>query len=156
MKHWSNQPVADLAGAEKLVQEDIDWVLKGDAMVWSITKPPSDKALGKFIFFQFSHENRRAEVGYVLNRDHWRQGLMTEVLTRMLEFAFEDLDLHRLEADIDNDNHASLRLLQKLGFIREGLFRQRWCVYGEWTDSVMLGLLKTDWSKSGISTGEAR
>jgi hypothetical protein len=42
-------------------------------------------------------------VGYVLNRDHWRQGLMTEVLTRMLEFAFEDLDLHRLEADIDNE-----------------------------------------------------
>ena len=60
----------------------------------------------------------------------------------MLDFAFNELDLHRLEADSDPDNQASLALLEKFGFQREGLFRERWWIDGRWCDSVMLGLIR--------------
>ncbi|HSM68108.1 MAG TPA: GNAT family protein, partial [Xanthomonadales bacterium] len=62
-----------------------------------------------------------------------------------IDHAFNGMGLHRLEADTDPANTGSLRLLERLGFQREGLFRQRWRVYGQWQDSVMLGLLKPDW-----------
>ena len=70
---------------------------------------------------------------------------MTEALTAMINYAFSSLGLHRLEADSDDKNAASLALLEKLGFEREGFFRERWLVNETWEDSVMLGLLKQDW-----------
>ena len=98
--------------------------------------------IGKCILFQYSADNRRAEIGYILNRDYWQQGLMFEALTAMIDFAFIRLNIHRLEADVDPENAGSLAILEKLGFKREGLFRDRWRVYDDWQDSVMLGLIK--------------
>ena len=63
---------------------------------------------------------------------------------QVLDYAFNVLELHRLEADTDPENAASLALLEKFGFRREGLFRERWYINGKWLDSVMLGLLKQD------------
>ena len=80
---------------------------------------------------------------------------MTEVMSSMIDFAFDELDLHRLEADSDTENTGSLALLEKLGFQHEGLFRQRWRVYGEWQDSAMLGLLKPDWQARKLSADQS-
>ena len=70
---------------------------------------------------------------------------MYQALEAVIDFAFNTLELHRIEADVDTENASSLGLLEKLGFRREGLFRERWFVYDEWQDSVMLGLLKQEW-----------
>lgn len=155
MEYWSSQPVKSIEGARKLVQADVDWVKQGSAVLWAIAEPSSNKALGKCVLFQFSKENQRAELGYVLNRERWGIGLMTEVMTKVIDFAFDELGLHRLEADTDTLNAGSLALLGKLGFQQEGVFRQRWKVYGEWQDSAMLGLLKPDWEASGLSGNKA-
>lgn len=155
MKYWSDEPAKDIDGARKMVQADVDWAAKGEALVWAITNPSTEKVLGKCVLFQFSHQNQRAEFGYVLNRNYWGKGYMTETLTTIINFAFNELGLHRLEADIDTENQASLRLVEKLGFIREGLFRDRWRVYGEWQDSVMLALLKPEWTSRESNTQES-
>jgi ribosomal-protein-alanine N-acetyltransferase len=151
MKYWSSEPVTDMAGAQKLVQADIDWVKDGHALLWAITLPSSDKVLGKCVLFQFSPENRRAELGYVLNRSHWGQGLMTEVLEAVIPYAFDRLNLHRIEVDTDPENGGSLRILEKLGFLHEGLFKDRWYVHGQWHDSAMLALLNSEWQTISVS-----
>ena len=97
--------------------------------------------IGKCILFRFNHANHHAEIGYILNRNYWRRGLMQQALEAVIEFAFTTLDLHRIEADVDPQNTGSLAILEKLGFEREGLFRERWLHDGAWVDSVMLGLL---------------
>ena len=89
-------------------------------------------------------ENRRAEIGFALARAAWGQGLMPDALTAVIEHAFEDLKLHRIEADVDPRNTASLRLLERLGFRREGHLRERYFKDGEIQDSVMFGLLRSD------------
>jgi RimJ/RimL family protein N-acetyltransferase len=63
----------------------------------------------------------------------------------VLEFAFGTLDLIRVEADVDPRNERSLRMLERLGFVREGFLRSRYVVAGEIQDTVFLGLLREEW-----------
>jgi RimJ/RimL family protein N-acetyltransferase len=79
---------------------------------------------------------------------------MYQALEAVIDFAFNTLDFHRIEADVDLQNAGSLGLLEKLGFKREGFFRERWYVYNQWQDSVMLGLLKQDWQSRKTSTAD--
>lgn len=90
-------------------------------------------------------ENRRAEIGFVLGRSSWGQGLMPDALAPLIDYSFGDLGLHRIEADVDPRNAASLRLLDKLGFRREGHLRERYFKDGEIQDSIMLGLLRPEY-----------
>ena len=70
---------------------------------------------------------------------------MHEALLALLHLAFTDLQLKRIEADIDPRNVASARSLERLGFAKEGLLRERWIVEGEVSDSALYGLLHSDW-----------
>ncbi len=76
------------------------------------------------------------------------RGLAGEAVGAVLAFGFATLNLHRVEADVDPENVASLRLLGRLGFAEEGRFRERWLTFGTWKDSVMLGLLAADYAPS--------
>ena len=142
MKYWSDPPISSMEEAVKVLMEDLDSDAKGNSMCWAVTRKGENEMIGKVILFQFSQKNGRAEIGYLLNRKYWRQGVMKQALGAVIEFAFNTLDLHRIEADVDSENIPSIGLLEKMGFEREGLFRERWRVYGEWQDSVMLALLK--------------
>lgn len=70
---------------------------------------------------------------------------MFKPLRALLNFAFEDLGLNRLEADVDPRNMASVRGLENLGFKREGYLRERWVAGGELSDSAIYGLLARAW-----------
>ena len=145
MKYWSNAPVADIEEAKQFLREDLESDAKGNSLCWAVTFKGEDELIGKCIMFNFSPKNYRAEIGYILNRKYWRRGLMRQALEALIDFAFNDLNLHRLEADTDTENTGSMALLENLGFKREGLFRERWYVYDQWADSAMYGLLNPDW-----------
>lgn len=104
------------------------------------------RVIGSCLLFRFEALSGRAEVGYVLAREYWGAGYMLEAMRAFVAFAFEQVGLRRLEAEIDPRNIASAKLLQRLGFVNEGLLRQRWALKGEVTDSGLYGLLRTDWS----------
>ena len=69
---------------------------------------------------------------------------MSSVLSVLLRFGFETLDLHRIEADVDPRNPASIRLLERLGFKKEGYRRESYILNGEIQDAVDYGLLKRE------------
>lgn len=100
------------------------------------------RVIGSCLLFRHEPASARAEIGYVLGRAHWGQGLMLEAMRGFVAHAFETLGLRRLEADVNPDNLASVRLLERLGFVREGLLRQRWVTKGELGDSLIYGLLR--------------
>jgi len=72
---------------------------------------------------------------------------MHEALQALLRYAFQTLDLNRLEADIDPRNVASARTLERLGFQKEGHLRERWIVNGEISDTRLYGLLRREWQE---------
>ena len=101
--------------------------------------------IGTLTLFGFAPAHRRCEVGYALGRAHWGRGFVGEALEAAIRFAFETLDLHRLEADVDPRNPASMRALERAGFAREGFLRERYHVHGEIQDAVYFGLLRREW-----------
>ena len=148
LTYWSSETVRSLDDAADMVAQDIAWVERGEALCWGIALPENDTLIGKISLYFFDRQNRRAETGYILNRSHWGRGLMSEALSTVMEYAFGELGLHRIEADVDPDHAASLALLHKFGFVDEGRFRDRWFVHEKWHDSIMLGLLAQDFRSS--------
>lgn len=151
MEYWSAEPISSLDEAEKLLRADIEWAALKTTRAWAIAIPDSNRYAGKISLFQIDERNRRAEIGYLLGRQHWGKGLMTEAMSAVLAFAFDEMRLHRIEVDTDPDNQPSLALLARFGFAREGYFRDRWRVHGAWHDSVMLALLEDDYRKNSPS-----
>lgn len=145
MRYWSTPPLTALAQAEQKVSEIIRHYLAGDLFQFGVERRLDHQLIGTCTLHHIHEQNRRAEVGYALGRPFWGQGYMHEALVVLIDHAFGELSLHRLEADIDPRNEASARSLERLGFEREGLLRERWIVDGDVSDSALYGLLAADW-----------
>jgi ribosomal-protein-alanine N-acetyltransferase len=87
---------------------------------------------------------RSAEVWFKIDPAHWGKGYGMEALTRILEFSFHDLNLRRIEAGCAVENPGSIRLLEKAGFIREGMKRKILPIRGEWIDAYGYAILKEE------------
>ncbi len=85
-----------------------------------------------------------ASLGYWIGRPYARQGFMGEALTAVLDFAFDQLGLHRVEAACLPENAASQGLLRKVGFREEGYARGYLRINGMWQDHVLFGILAED------------
>ena len=145
MRYWSTPPWDDLAVAEAMIQRDLDGMPAGDHIRLALERSRDGRLVGLCSLFAFHLTCRRAEIGYMLARDCWGQGLMHEALCALLDYGFGVLDLNRVEADIDPRNTGSERTLRRLGFQLEGTLRERWIVDGEVSDTGLYGLLRRDW-----------
>jgi RimJ/RimL family protein N-acetyltransferase len=95
------------------------------------------------------HENRmQAEIGFTLATAHQGNGYATEAVHAVLDHLFGVRGLHKVSAECDARNHASARLLERLGFFREGHRRAHTWLKDEWTDDLLYGLLASDRSRS--------
>jgi ribosomal-protein-alanine N-acetyltransferase len=110
----------------------------------SLKDDPSRTLLGTAGFHLYNAKNRNAEVGYELAQAYWRRGLMSEAMQRILRFCFEDMDMHRVAADVTGGNEASAGLLLKLGFQREGTFREKEWLGGRYRDLWLFSLLRRE------------
>ena len=119
----------------------------GATRVWAITLV--DEVIGTAMLMRYDADSRRAELGYVLGRDWWRQGLMHDALSALLAVAFGPLGLRRIEAEVDPTNAASQATLRRLGFVHEGRLRQRWTAKGRSYDTDIFGLLAADFAEPG-------
>jgi RimJ/RimL family protein N-acetyltransferase len=143
MRYWSSPPMTSPDQAAGYIGQICDWFASRGGLQWGIAlAAEDDRIIGTVTLCAFALAHRRCELGYALGADHWGQGYAGEALRRVLDFAFDDLDLARIEADVDPRNDASIRLLERLGFQREGLLRGRWRVGGEVQDALIYGLLR--------------
>jgi len=145
MRYWSTPAIADRKAAAVILKEVHDGFQKRAMLKWGVARRSDNALIGTVTLYNFSFDHGRAEMGYALDRAHWGRGYMHEALHSLLDFAFGVLDLRRIEADVDPRNAASIRTLERLGFMREGYLRERWQVNGEIQDALFYGLLRTDW-----------
>lgn len=104
------------------------------------------RVVGSLLFFDFDEGSRRLEIGYALGRDYWGKGLMSEAVGGACRHALFEWEIRRIEAEVNVANTPSCKLLEAVGFQREGRLRQRWTIKGRTYDTYIYGLLADDWS----------
>lgn len=144
MRWWSTPPWTDPAAGTAWVDDRRAANASGEALTLMLEDRSAGGVLGTATLFHWHRTCRRAELGYQLSRPHWGRGLMREALDALLDWAFVEAELIRVEADVDPRNLASCGLLERLGFVREGLLRRRWIVAGEVSDTAWYGLLREE------------
>jgi ribosomal-protein-alanine N-acetyltransferase len=144
VRYWSTPEWTDPAQADAWLARQTTFLQANSGLTWAIALHDDDVLIGTTSLHAFMPEQGRAEVGYTLHPLRWGSGLATEAVRLTLRYAFDELDLRRIEADSDPRNSGSCRLLERLGFVREGFLRERWLVDGELQDTALYGLLKKD------------
>lgn len=143
MTWWTHGPHDRLEETEAKLANNLS---RDDWRAWAITLADDDRAIGTAA----AHEERQgrvAEIGYSLSRAHWGSGLAREAVGLLIGFLFEVEGYRRIFADTDPDNAPSNGLLTRLGFTLEGRLRSAWETHIGVRDSLIWGLLATEWSQ---------
>lgn len=96
------------------------------------------------LFRIFRGPLQSAMIGYVVDRQHNGKGYATEAIRLTVKYAFQELDLHRIEAGVMPHNKPSIRALEKVGFEREGLARKNVQINGKWQDHVVMAIINPE------------
>ena len=109
---------------------------------WAITYKGSPKLIGILGHYRIKPEHHRAEIGYMLHKEHNGKGIITEAVQEVVKYGFNEMKLHSIEAIIDPENFGSEKVLQKCGFIKEAHFKENEFFEGRFIDSVIYSILK--------------
>lgn len=145
LRFWDAPPWTDPARADRFVAGCRQLAEDGSGARVVLERSDDGAFLGWCHLTGWNPDYRSAGMGYVLARAAWGQGYATEAARAVLDWAFGTLDLNRVQAETDTRNLASARVLEKLGFQREGTLRQDCIVDGDVSDSWVYGLLRREW-----------
>lgn len=112
----------------------------------SVTDKKTGEVIGAIGVRVRSEVTRSGDLGYWIRKDRWGEGFATEATMGILHFGFENLGLNRIWATADPRNTGSLRVLEKAGMKKEGHLRQDIFVRGEFRDSILMAILKDEFS----------
>ncbi len=133
---------------EKTVDETIGLINRvkkdkenNDGILWGITVKDSDTLVGTICFWRMQKEHYRAEIGYALHPAQQGKGIMDEAIKAVLQYGFETMQLHSVEANVNPANDASIKLLERNGFVKEAHFRENYYYNGKFLDSVIYSLI---------------
>ncbi len=116
------------------------------SVFWAIADTSNDKFIGTIGYNSWNIHNCRAEISYDLMREHWRKGIMTKALNNALIFGFKNMGLERIEARTMLGNIPSQKILEKVGFKKEGILRNYRVIRGEPTDVLIYSLIRSDFA----------
>ena len=145
MRYWSRGPMTERQEAVDYANTLIADFSTRSALRWIVADPESDQLMGTCALYDLNPQHARAGLGYALMPECWGKGLAREAATLALCYGFLELGLHRIEADTEPNNARSNRVLEALDFRREGLLRERFRHPDGIQDSLIFGLLKTEW-----------
>lgn len=145
LRDWDAPPWTDRAHAQSFIAACRQMEEDGSGARLAIETVAERLFIGWCSMFRWNPVYRSLGIGYCLDEPAWSKGYATEAVRAMLHWAYDVLDLNRVEAELDTRNAASARVLEKLGFAREGMKREDCIVAGEVSDSWIYGLLRRDW-----------
>lgn len=150
-KYYNLLPYNNVSDGQKF----IEWYSKRFeeelAIRWGIMlkERNDEKIIGTLGFNNYTHKHR-ANIGYDLQKQYWNKGYITEALKAVVQFGFEQLGVNRIEAEVMLGNISSEKVLNKIGFSKEGVLRQ-WMYWNEaYYDMCMYALLYHDYKKKRI------
>lgn len=125
-----------------------DKIVNNEGINWAITLKGNPKMLGIIGHYRINAENHRCEVGYMILPEYQGKGIVSEAVDAVLEYGFNDLQMHSIEAIIDPENRASERVLQKNGFVKEAHIVENELYEGKFWDTVIYSILKRNFRQN--------
>ncbi len=147
LRYWDSPPWSEPSRAERFIAVSRQLEQDGTGARVAMERSSDGTFLGWCGVVRWNPDHRSASLGYCLDRAAWGQGYATEAAGALVQWAFDTLDLNRVQAETDTRNAASARVLEKLGFVREGTLREDCVVNGEVSDSWVFGLLRREWRR---------
>jgi ribosomal-protein-alanine N-acetyltransferase len=142
-RHVSDDPVRSMDEARELFEAYIrpkPYLFRLGLFLKSTGRP-----IGTIGLYGVDMENLRAVLGFDLLKEFWGKGYMTEASIAVLDYGFRVIGLNRIQASADADNHRSLAVIERVGFTKEGLMRQKDFYKGSFHDDVVYSFLRQDW-----------
>ena len=143
MEFFDQPLAASVNDAFALIQKIKTSCNNNEGITWAITLTNNPKLIGTIGFWRIAKEHYRAEIGYMLHPSYQQKGLMQEALTAVLQYGFKTMKLHSVEANVNPNNAASIKLLERNNFVREGYFRENFYYDGKFLDSAIYSLLNS-------------
>jgi ribosomal-protein-alanine N-acetyltransferase len=149
MRWYGADPMIDVRQAQRLIEIFAGWRrMPNPGVRWGIQRQSDASLIGTCGLFKWNRGWQTCTIGYELGRAARGAGLMAEALSAALAWAFAEMQLNRIEAQIHPDNAASLKLARGLGFVQEGRAREAGYWQGEHHDLLQFGLLRRDWVRA--------
>ena len=138
MKYINKPKLTSIDDAKEIIKKMND----PDRIQWGITLKTSDIIIGTIGYHRIEKEHYRAEIGYMLHPQYWNTGLMSEAITKVINYGFDEMKLHSIEAIINPGNTISRKILKKFNFIKEAYFKENFFFEGKFYDSEVYSLVK--------------
>jgi len=136
------RPIAQsIEDAEALIQRIATGFENNDGITWAMTPKGENRVIGTMALWRIIKEHYRAEIGYMLHPDYHGKGFMQEAIIAALNYGFNVMKLHSVEAHVKPDNIPSIKLLERNGFVREAYFREDHYFEGAFYDTAVYSLL---------------
>lgn len=140
MKYINKPKLNSIEDAKDLINK----MNEPERLPWGITLKNENKIIGTIGFHRVEKEHYRAEIGYMLDPGYWNTGLMSEAIAKVINFGFNEMKLHSIEAIINPGNTISRKILQKFNFIQEAYFKENFFFEGKFYDSEVYSLIRSN------------
>ena len=145
MKYIPRPLVTTKEEALKHIKMIDDKIEENIGINWAITFKGNPKLIGIIGHYRIQPENHRCEIGYMILKEYWGKGIVSEAIDVVLHYGFEDLNMHSIEAVIDPDNIASEKVLLKNNFVKEAHILENELYEGTFWDTVIYSILKRNY-----------
>ena len=145
LRYWDTPPWSERTRAERFLATCRQMAEEGSGARLAVDRLSDGSFIGWCSLSRWNAEYRSASMGYCFGEAAWGHGYATEAVHAVLQWAFDTLELNRVQSETDTRNAASARVLEKLGFVREGTLREDCVVNDEVSDSWVYGLLRREW-----------
>jgi [ribosomal protein S5]-alanine N-acetyltransferase len=144
MRYIDKSPAQSLDDAYEFLTRIAELEKNTEAVTWGIALRDEPHLIGTICLWNIQKEHYRAEVGYNLLPDYWGKGIMQESIKEVIDYGFNAMKLHSIEANVNPDNAASIRLLERNKFKREAYYKENFYFNGKFLDTAIYSLLITD------------
>ena len=142
VNRFTDRPkMKSLNEAEEKMKTIVSMCEKNEGVAWTIELKENRKPVGDISFWRIIKEHYRAEIGYSSLPDYWGKGLMSEAMKTIIDYGFSVLKFHSIEANVNPLNMASIKLLERMKFVREAYFRENYFFNGKFLDSAIYSLI---------------
>jgi [ribosomal protein S5]-alanine N-acetyltransferase len=152
--NWLNDPEVykflETGGNYSIEQlrEYLEEVEKKDILFWGIHLKESDLHIGNIKIDPVNKRHGLGEYGIMMGRkSEWGKGFAKEATSRVIDYCFQELKIRKITLGVVADNHAALKLYEKLGFITEGIYKDHGLYNGKYCDTVRMALFNPSFGK---------